>query len=396
MVRGSAARHLGSVSTPAPPSPPQDPQPHGPQPEPQQPRRLYRSRTDRVLGGVCGGLAQYFRIDPIIVRLAAVALVLAGGAGVLLYIAALLLVPEEGGDGHTARTPGRTATIAGVLILVVAAGALLPGFGGWGWGWGNVLGPVLILAAIGLAVWWLASGEGPSGSGRDVARRIGLGLLVLALCGALAAGSFWAAAAGGGTAVAALVIAAGVALVAGAFAGGARRFILPALAVALPAAFVSAAGIDARGGVGDREYRPAAADQVRNSYRLGVGRLVVDLRGTRLPAGDRPLRVRLGVGQVVVVVPHDVCVATTGRIGMGAVERFDRQQGGVDVDLDERPAALAGNPRLVVDADIGVGALQVRHTFPDDGRFDGGPRAFRHGHDRDDGVGNVGCAGSAA
>src|SRR5215207_6539618 len=42
------------------------------------PRRLYRSRSDRVIWGVCGGLARYFNIDPVIVRVAAVALVFAG------------------------------------------------------------------------------------------------------------------------------------------------------------------------------------------------------------------------------------------------------------------------------------------------------------------------------
>ena len=58
-----------------------------------QPRRLTRSSSDKVLGGVAGGLGRYFDIDPIIFRIGFVVLALAGGAGVLAYIAAWLLRP---------------------------------------------------------------------------------------------------------------------------------------------------------------------------------------------------------------------------------------------------------------------------------------------------------------
>ncbi len=57
-------------------------------------KRLYRSRTDRMLAGVCGGLGQYFDIDPVIVRLAAVLFAL-WGAGVFAYIIAWIIVAEE-------------------------------------------------------------------------------------------------------------------------------------------------------------------------------------------------------------------------------------------------------------------------------------------------------------
>lgn len=63
------------------------------------PRRLYRSRDDRILGGVAAGVAAYFRIDPTIVRLAWLLIVLWGGAGILLYIIAWIIVPLEPGDG---------------------------------------------------------------------------------------------------------------------------------------------------------------------------------------------------------------------------------------------------------------------------------------------------------
>ena len=58
-------------------------------------RKLYRSKEDRWVAGVCGGLAEYLDIDPIIVRLIALILVLCAGGGLLIYIIAWLVVPEE-------------------------------------------------------------------------------------------------------------------------------------------------------------------------------------------------------------------------------------------------------------------------------------------------------------
>jgi phage shock protein C len=60
------------------------------------PCRLYRSRRDRRMGGLCGGIADYFGIDPVIVRLLWVAVTIASlGFGILLYIVALLVVPNN-------------------------------------------------------------------------------------------------------------------------------------------------------------------------------------------------------------------------------------------------------------------------------------------------------------
>jgi hypothetical protein len=187
--------------------------------------------------------------------------------------------------------------------------------------------------------------------------------------------------------VAAIVIASGVALIAAAFVGGARLLILPALALALPLAVVSAAGVDTDGGVGERDYRPQQAADVRDRYELGLGSLVVDLREAQLPPGDRELDLKVGVGEAVLVVPEDVCVASTARVGMGAVDFFDDQNGGVDVDWEDRPPAPPGRTRLLVDADVGIGAFEVRHN-----RDDGfGGRRFDRFHDSERGGGNAGC-----
>jgi phage shock protein C len=58
-------------------------------------KRLYRSRTSRMLGGVCGGIADYFEVDPTIIRLGWVVLILAAGTGLLAYLICLIVVPNE-------------------------------------------------------------------------------------------------------------------------------------------------------------------------------------------------------------------------------------------------------------------------------------------------------------
>lgn len=58
-------------------------------------KRLYRSRKQRQVAGVCGGIADYLSIDPTLVRLVWVLLALAGGPGVVLYIILAVIVPEE-------------------------------------------------------------------------------------------------------------------------------------------------------------------------------------------------------------------------------------------------------------------------------------------------------------
>jgi phage shock protein C len=78
--------------------------------------RLYRSRDDRMLFGVAGGMARYFNVDSAIVRLVWVLLFLAAGAGILLYIVAAIVIPEEPA-GSAAGTTG--ASVGGIGPSVV-------------------------------------------------------------------------------------------------------------------------------------------------------------------------------------------------------------------------------------------------------------------------------------
>ena len=57
-------------------------------------KRLYRSTKERMIAGVCGGLAEYFNIDPTLVRLLFVFAALAGGPGLLAYLIMMIVVPE--------------------------------------------------------------------------------------------------------------------------------------------------------------------------------------------------------------------------------------------------------------------------------------------------------------
>ena len=61
-------------------------------------KKLYRSRTDRKLWGVCGGLAKYFDIDPTIIRVIAVASILVTGAGIIAYAIMAIVVPLENSE----------------------------------------------------------------------------------------------------------------------------------------------------------------------------------------------------------------------------------------------------------------------------------------------------------
>lgn len=78
-------------------SPPPDAGPGAMPPRyaPPPPRRLYRSRSDRMVGGVCGGLARYFGVDPTLVRVLAVVSLVLPGPQILAYLLAWIIVPEE-------------------------------------------------------------------------------------------------------------------------------------------------------------------------------------------------------------------------------------------------------------------------------------------------------------
>ena len=58
---------------------------------------LYKSSTNKVICGVCGGIGEYLNIDPTIIRLLCIALIFGAGSGLLAYIIAAIIIPEKSG-----------------------------------------------------------------------------------------------------------------------------------------------------------------------------------------------------------------------------------------------------------------------------------------------------------
>ena len=172
MDNADPTTHAEQPSPGEPPSGQPSPGPRVSRDEMKDLGRLRRSVTDRHIAGVAGGIARHLDIDPIIVRVALVVGVFFGGAGLLLYVAGWILVPEEGTDDEPLGLDRRSRTIAlggvGVLALIAALGDWAGAF--W-FPW-----PLAILAA--LAVWFLhrqgsvsqpASGTGPETYGETYA-----------------------------------------------------------------------------------------------------------------------------------------------------------------------------------------------------------------------------------
>ncbi len=86
-------------------------------------KKLYRSHENRMIAGVCGGVAEYFELDPTLIRIAWVAVALFGGVGVLVYLAAIFIIPNNPGQ-----EPGSSENLVkdkplfwGSLLIVIGA-----------------------------------------------------------------------------------------------------------------------------------------------------------------------------------------------------------------------------------------------------------------------------------
>lgn len=122
-----------------------------------QQTRLMRSETDRMIAGVCGGLAAYLGVDPVLVRLAFVILLLASGIGLAIYVILWVVMPTPGrvqpeirlldemetGDPSALKTRFSPAATVGVLLILFGAFFLLSQIGGLpGYIW-----PIILIAA---------------------------------------------------------------------------------------------------------------------------------------------------------------------------------------------------------------------------------------------------------
>jgi phage shock protein PspC (stress-responsive transcriptional regulator) len=266
-------------------------------------KRLERS-SDRMVAGVAGGLGRYFDINPGVFRLGFVVLTLLGGAGILVYLAAVLVMPSEGEEQSIAakvlaERSDRPAPLVALGLVGVAIAVLLSRGDLWpaaGTGW------VLILIA-GLIVLWASRSE----------RR---GRRVL-------------------TAVAVLV---------------------SLFAVACVTAIVTAFAwfdVSLSNGVGDRTYTPAAAVDVQRSYKLGVGNLRLDLSHVN-PATRTRVKADVGVGELRIVVPRAAAVTVDAHAKVGDVYVLSRHDDGRNATIRTR-----GDGGLVLDANVGAGRIDV-------------------------------------
>ena len=71
----------------------------------EEPRKLYRSRTERMVAGVCGGLAEYFNVDTTVIRVLFLVITLFGGAGLVVYVVMWILVPDASKAPPTTSAP---------------------------------------------------------------------------------------------------------------------------------------------------------------------------------------------------------------------------------------------------------------------------------------------------
>ena len=276
-------------AAPPPSPPPLDPpawEPPPPPPGPPARPQLRRSRSDKILGGVAGGLADYSGIDALLWRVGFVALTLAGGTGVVVYLLLWLLMPAgppayaapaHGPGQQPVRAPaGPRSPVPGVtiaaLLIVMGVLALITRFSGWDAGPRLFLGSALLVVGLGLIAAAFSSGRTARGG------LIALGV-VLSLALLVASTQPWK---------------------------------------------------NVRGGVGDRTFRPVSESQVREVYRGGLGDMTVDLTGVDVSDLAAPIttRVEHGVGDLEIRVPRDADVRLDVMSGVGSIDTFG--QGSVD------------------------------------------------------------------
>jgi phage shock protein PspC (stress-responsive transcriptional regulator) len=122
----------------------------------EQPRRLYRSKSNKVITGVCGGIAEYLNADATIIRIVVLLMTFFGGSGLILYVIAFFIMPEQTEVSGTPPSPRPSAPAFALGGILIAVGVLLLldnldliSFRHW-WhlGWDFALPAALILAGV--------------------------------------------------------------------------------------------------------------------------------------------------------------------------------------------------------------------------------------------------------
>ena len=284
-------------------------------------KRLERSRSDRKLAGVCGGLARYFDIHPAVYRVGFVVLTLLGGAGILIYLAAALVMPDEGHEDSFATAALRNRRdrpwpLIGLGLVAVAFVTLLSRATLWPHGdaW------ILLLIAGAAILWITRQGKRAPADAAALAtedsRRIRR--LVKRLTIALV------------TLTALLLV--GAAVVAATF------------------------NVHLGNGVGDRTYVVGGTQDLRGSYKLGIGEMMLDLRNVPFTKAETHVKARVDIGSLRVIVPRDVALQVRGDAQLGEVHILGKSDDGRHA---RSSIVQSGNHVLVLDTHVGIGQVRV-------------------------------------
>jgi phage shock protein PspC (stress-responsive transcriptional regulator) len=317
---------------------------------------LRRSRTDRVIGGVCGGFAKQYGIDPVLLRiLVVVATLFTGGVFALAYLVVWLAIPDE---PLWAPVP-MPAGPAGTAYAAPQTAPVPPSYAAGGTG-------TYVDPATGV-VYGAPQYYAPA-KPREPRSYLGL----IAVSASVVVGGLLAILAVAGVDIPVATVAAvmlavlAVGLLVGAFRGRARWLIAPAVvlllvaqaATAIPRAVNSSWG----SGAGDRTWAPTVSQPT--PFELGVGSAQLDL--TSLPAGPATVSAKVGAGTIIVTVRDDTTLVLHGRIGAGDVILPDAPNtNGTSLVLNSTVPATATTPAVsTVDLtiDIGLGELEVRRA----------------------------------
>ena len=153
------------------------------------------------------------------------------------------------------------------------------------------------------------------------------------------------------------------------------------LAVPLVALAALAGPVPVKGGIADRLFRPTTPAEVRSSYRLAGGELILDLSKVRFANGAPPVQASVAGGRLLVVVPDEVAAKVRGRVGVGSMDLLGHEDAGAQVDSTvsepaaKAPAKGAVAPTVDLDLMAGYGVIEVRRasdprSFDDVGPFD--------------------------
>ncbi len=359
--------------------------------EPQPAHDLVRLCDDRILGGVGSGIARHWNVDPWLPRIGFIILTVFGGLGAVLYLAAWVLIPEEGAErsiaeGWVGGLKGATAWLG--VFLIVAAGVWIAAateFVSAGLAWGIALLIVGVLLYRGRLpeppprpprpeppVRPAAPTEAPVAPEapapaprrprrrRSILGRLTFGALFITI------GVMAVLDAGGLTRPAlrhyavAMVLVVGVGLLIGSVFGRSRGLIV--FGISLLPFLVASVAVTApfTGGFGDPTYRPLGPAEVDDPYRLAAGDMRLDLRGIDLAAGETlEIEASVGAGRLSVIVPADAGLDVTGHVGFGEVSLLGDDDGGIDID---RRLQRRGEGTIVLDLDVGFGQVDVARS----------------------------------